>query len=220
MKRISLLIISIFFHTYSNAQDTIVKRNGEQLLSKILEISATEVKYKKFDFLEGPDFIDNKSNILLIKYSNGSKEVFEAQPIFNATKVLESNTDYYAGPVNPTSKIEFVGTRFQYKGKRINEQELHQILLRSNDQQIPLLVKSAKHSKKLQSLGFIGLAVGAEGLGIWMLGSFDPGGGPAFAIAGGVCVAAAIPLVYSPFYYKKKRNGYNGEAIRLYNAKY
>src|SRR3990172_6546176 len=150
MKQFLMTGITLFFCISTNAQDTIMKRNGDIQLSKILEISATEIKYKKFDFLDGPDFIDNKSNIQLIKYSNGSKEEFEAQPAVNTLSTKESKTDYYAGPVSPDRKIESHGTRFRYKGNRINEREVQSILLNENDPQINLLVGNARHYKKMQ----------------------------------------------------------------------
>lgn len=58
------------------AQDNIIKRNGEEIKAKILEITPTMIKYKRFDYLDGPTISVLKSDILMIRYKNGSKEIF------------------------------------------------------------------------------------------------------------------------------------------------
>ena len=59
--------------------DLILLKNGEEISVKVLEISPTEVKYKRCDNLEGPTITINKLSILSISYSNGSKEVIKAE---------------------------------------------------------------------------------------------------------------------------------------------
>ena len=39
------------------AQDIITKKDGTKLITKILEVSPTEVKYKKYSNQDGPTFI-------------------------------------------------------------------------------------------------------------------------------------------------------------------
>lgn len=58
------------------AQDIIVQNNGNTILSKVVEIGATEVKYKKFSNLNGPTYTIAKAEILVINYENGEKESF------------------------------------------------------------------------------------------------------------------------------------------------
>jgi hypothetical protein len=66
-----LLSISLCF-----SQDIITKKSGEDIQSKIMEVTQTEVKYKIFDNQEGPLFTLLKSDVLMIRYKNGSKDVF------------------------------------------------------------------------------------------------------------------------------------------------
>jgi hypothetical protein len=56
--------------------DVIILKNGKEIESKVLEVSPSEIKYKKIDNLEGPLFTINKSDVFMIKYQNGSKDVF------------------------------------------------------------------------------------------------------------------------------------------------
>lgn len=58
-----------------SAQDIIIKENGDEIKTKIIEVSSTEVKYKKFGNESGPTFVMPKSEIFMIKYANGDKEV-------------------------------------------------------------------------------------------------------------------------------------------------
>ncbi len=57
--------------------DKIVFLNGEEVLCKVLEVGTTNVMYKACDNLDGPLFTRAKQNIFMIKYQNGSKEVFK-----------------------------------------------------------------------------------------------------------------------------------------------
>jgi hypothetical protein len=59
-----------------NAQDVITKKNGEDIKAKVLEITLTEVKYKNFNNLEGPIISIAKSDVIFVKYENGTKDVF------------------------------------------------------------------------------------------------------------------------------------------------
>ena len=60
------------------AQDTLSMKSGEYILVKVIEVSTAEVKYKKLDNLNGPVFSMLKSDLLMIKYENGTKEDFSS----------------------------------------------------------------------------------------------------------------------------------------------
>ena len=53
-------------------------RSGENILVKVIEVGTTEVKYKKQDNLNGPAFSVLKSDLLMIKYENGTKDDFSS----------------------------------------------------------------------------------------------------------------------------------------------
>lgn len=56
--------------------DTITLKNGVVLSGKVIEITPTEIKYKKCANLDGPMYIISKSNVLTIVYPNGTKDTF------------------------------------------------------------------------------------------------------------------------------------------------
>ena len=47
---------------------------------KIKEITLTEIKYQKCDLPDGPNYINRKSEIFMIKYANGTREVVRVEP--------------------------------------------------------------------------------------------------------------------------------------------
>ena len=51
------------------------------MIVKILEVGPTEIKYKKWSYLDGPTFVTNKSEISKIKYANGETEFFSNNSI-------------------------------------------------------------------------------------------------------------------------------------------
>jgi hypothetical protein len=80
------LISSISF-----AQDLLTKKNGEDISAKILEVDITEIKYKKFDDLNGPIFTILKSEVLLIRYENGTKDIFVDEEKTGSNLFLNDN---------------------------------------------------------------------------------------------------------------------------------
>ena len=75
--RVKFLILFLLCSVALFAQDIIVQNNGNTILSKVVEIGATEVKYKKFSNLNGPTYTIAKAEILVINYENGEKESFK-----------------------------------------------------------------------------------------------------------------------------------------------
>jgi hypothetical protein len=60
------------------AQDIITLKNGEEIKAKVQEIGLDNVKYKKYENQAGPTYTLMKSDIFMIKYENGDKDVFTA----------------------------------------------------------------------------------------------------------------------------------------------
>ena len=78
MKYILLFILFICSSNIIKAQDTLSMRSGETILVKVIEVGTSEVKYKKLDNLNGPVFSMLKSDLLMIKYENGTREDFSS----------------------------------------------------------------------------------------------------------------------------------------------
>ncbi len=74
-----IVIFFSFIFLISQAQDIVLKKNGEEINAKVIEISPTEIKYKLTENLDGPLYTILKSDVFMIKYSNGTKDVFNTE---------------------------------------------------------------------------------------------------------------------------------------------
>ena len=59
------------------SQDLIILKNGDEIQSKVVEILPDLIKYKKWDNQDGPIYTSNKVDVFMIKYQNGTKDVFK-----------------------------------------------------------------------------------------------------------------------------------------------
>ena len=72
----SIILIGFIFNNGKLiAQDKITLLNGTEIISKLNEISDTEIKYKLFDNQNGPDRILLKKDIFSIKYCFRQREL-------------------------------------------------------------------------------------------------------------------------------------------------
>ncbi|WP_461253815.1 hypothetical protein [Treponema sp. R8-4-B8] len=56
-------------------------KDGNIIEAKVTEISSAEVRYKRFDHLDGPTIVLSANNVLSIRYENGKVEKISAVPI-------------------------------------------------------------------------------------------------------------------------------------------
>ena len=61
---------------YVFGQDTIHLMNHDVIISKVLEINPKQVKYKQFNYQDGPVYVINKSSVDKIVYADGHQEFF------------------------------------------------------------------------------------------------------------------------------------------------
>ena len=81
MKKIVLTTLTaICTLSFCFSQDLITQKTGEDIQVKILEVAQNEIKYKKFNNQTGPTFSLAKSEILMIRYENGTKDVSNDAP--------------------------------------------------------------------------------------------------------------------------------------------
>ena len=113
----SLILIGFIF-TSSNliAQDKITLLNGTEIISKLNEISDTEIKYKLFDNQNGPDRILLKKDIFSIKYENGKIEVF------NSGKINSENQNANPG-INSNDNSKFDSDKSDFAKKKMKKFE-------------------------------------------------------------------------------------------------
>ena len=87
MKKLLLFLSFVCLTIITNAQDIIILKDGSEINSKVLEVGTSEIKYKKFDNQEGPTYSIFKSDVFMVKYVNGTKDVFAGNLIKKDTVV-------------------------------------------------------------------------------------------------------------------------------------
>lgn len=71
-----LFVFILFFPIHLLlAQDLIVKQNGDEIPCKVVELDPPKVKYRPSDHSDGPIRVLPYSEVFMIKYDNGTKEI-------------------------------------------------------------------------------------------------------------------------------------------------
>jgi hypothetical protein len=92
------------------AQDVITLKDGSEIKAKVTEINTLEVRYKKWDNPEGPVFVIEKSNIFMIKYENGTKDI--VNPIQQSPPASPQSDNKPTMPYIEARPAGFVGVKF------------------------------------------------------------------------------------------------------------
>lgn len=79
MKKISLLIVVLFITICASAQDIIYKVDGNEIKAKVIEITTDAIKYKNFEQKENPLLTIPISQVFMVIYEGGEKEVFKSK---------------------------------------------------------------------------------------------------------------------------------------------
>ena len=59
--------------------DNIILRNGDEISAKVLEVTIDVIKYRKCDNPDGPIYSILKSDVFMIKYANGTKDIISKE---------------------------------------------------------------------------------------------------------------------------------------------
>lgn len=76
LKRLLMSLIALLMMVTASAQDIITRVNGSSIRAKVEEVSATVVKYRAADNLQGPLYSIPVSEVATITYRNGKLDRF------------------------------------------------------------------------------------------------------------------------------------------------
>ena len=115
-----ILVAFIFTNSKLIAQDKITLLNGTEIISKLNEISDTEIKYKLFDNQNGPDRILLKKDIFSIKYENGKIEVYNSGNLNSENPNANPSINLNANSKFDPDKSDFAKKKLKkFEGPRI-----------------------------------------------------------------------------------------------------
>ena len=104
MKKYFSLILSLLCILTVQAADVIVLRNSTRIDAKILEVSDTEIKYKKANNLDGPTFTQKVEGISAIIYENGDVTSYADQAPVQAQSAPQNNSKASAASNAPADQ--------------------------------------------------------------------------------------------------------------------
>ena len=205
MKKAFVLSFCVVFCSILSAQDIIVTAKAERIEALITEVSSTEIRYKKWDFQDGPTFVLNVDDLSAIIFKNGEVQVF------NKKETTPAKTE--KSTFNASTSPESLGYiyrddgEFVFQGRYISAKEYVRIL----EKNCPLAYQSYKKAERLTIAGAVFTGIGGGCLigGLCMLGT-SPEASIALDVVSIVTCSVAIPLLVVGL--KKERN-----SIDIYN---
>jgi len=148
--------IFLFLANKSTAQDVILDKDGNEILSIVKEILTTEIKYKKWENKEGPTYTIPKSDVFKIKFKNGTSELISAGTSTSNTNSLSSgNQGNNGGGSQSNSSVSgstfspdnfYYNTDFPFNG-------VYQLNTQNN--QIQNIEKNPSHTNYVPSFGWV-----------------------------------------------------------------
>lgn len=228
MKKIIFLLAIIAFKSYS--QDTLRFKNGTYKVVKVTEITSGEVKYHRTDNPDGPLYVNYKSEIASVKYSNGQIDVFNEirpqSPPVNTSAVVVAQSSVQ-NPLN--DKIEIGEKKLYYNNRPLGESRMQRLIFaypddnkRAKLQESFNQMKSYKKKQYGLGFGFLGAAVGSfiVGMEMYLISSMSATsssneGFLAFGFIGGTTFGVTGITLSS--IYKKKRIEKFRATTKLYN---
>ena len=79
--------------------DIITLINSNVIFALVQEVGLKEIKYKRYDNPSGPIYIKEKSDVYMIKYINGTSDIFQPEPVQPAVTNTASQTNT-SNPLN------------------------------------------------------------------------------------------------------------------------
>ncbi|MFA5781370.1 MAG: CsgG/HfaB family protein [Bacteroidales bacterium] len=75
IKYSGFLFLSLLSFDMLMAQDIIMLKTGDEIKTKVIEVTSDQVKYKRYDNLNGPTYSYGKGEVFKITYESGKTEV-------------------------------------------------------------------------------------------------------------------------------------------------
>jgi hypothetical protein len=109
MKNLFLFSVFVLLSQLSFSQDIIYKKDGTEIQAKIIEITTETIKYKNYSQLEGPTRNILISDVFMLIYEDGSREVFKSNSetktnVETENPILENEIEETEPELNSTEK--------------------------------------------------------------------------------------------------------------------
>jgi hypothetical protein len=231
MKKLFFLYILLFVSLVAKSQDVIIKKSGDEIKAKVIEIGVNEIKYKRYDFQDGPIYTIPKTDVVLVRYENGINEVITSGSGNNNSTTTPQTTT--VEPEKESTKIDYVFGSYSQNGRYISRSRVINILSETKDTEIKGLLKKSKNKKTTGNI--IALTVGLPLTVIGGLttlagvatvvendtyyGSTNPDG-PGIVTVGAVMTGTGLAILFSNIGFQARSRKMMDKAVAIYNSKY
>ena len=164
-QKLFLIVSLLFVAGITKAQDVIVKKDSSTILSKVIEVSSSEIKYKKWSNLDGPTYSISRSEIVSINYQNGEVEKFENSSS-NPTIIQQNNS-------SKNGYMERDGNSLTLDGRYMSDEEVHALVGDANYKTY-MSAKRQINGGGFFTATFIISLVGTVGLAAYSITNKDP----------------------------------------------
>lgn len=177
MNPINKVLVAVCFYFLCalnvQAQDTIVKTNGEEIRAKVFEVNERYIKFQRVENLKGVSQQLARSEVAIIKYSNGIREVITATAVKEAHPHAETPEDSVKPQqvvTKSSDRIKIDNGRYYYNGSRIGIRQIGQIIGESGNQKAIMEFKMYKRlSRSGKALMIAGISSTSVGLPVFLL---------------------------------------------------
>lgn len=142
MKKILIVIIVLLVSYVSYSQDVIYKNDKTEIKAKVVEITETSIKYKKWENQTGPLYNISINEVFMVMYENGQREMIKpATPVNQSSgsdnqspnqnnsnqsqnsdilnTINQSNRSSNTGALNIDTTLDFKNLKVKYVPGRI-----------------------------------------------------------------------------------------------------
>lgn len=112
MKNLFSTISLILFLNVAHSQDLIIKTSNDSIVAKVLELGINEIRYKQFDFQDGPTYVLLRSEVFSIHYENGKVDTFQTAN----SEPLKYHEVYKGGDMFEKGSIDAITNYHGYGG--------------------------------------------------------------------------------------------------------
>ena len=121
MKKNIIILCLTFFCYATYGQDTIIFRDASEIKVKVVDADGSEIKYRKYENLNGPLYSVPRAEVFIIRYENGTKRIITG---FDEARNTNNTSSAGSAPAD-SSKYEYIATAAKLSKKDLHSKKLY-----------------------------------------------------------------------------------------------
>lgn len=168
--KLKFVVFTLFLASISvNAQDVITLKNGDDIQALVQKVGDADIEYKKWDNQTGPVYVIKKSEVFMIKYRNGTKDVFNTVAKPEETQVTKP-VENRVGQPRQLSSSPSENLKNEFYGSSYNDRAMLEFFRRNNFHDYYSRFNAACNQRTTADV-LVGIGSGFTGLGLILIAS-------------------------------------------------